>query len=187
MKNFRLFATVLILGMAVLCSCSKDGAQGPQGEQGEQGVQGAQGEQGEQGVQGAQGNAGVMMYTYGERTSEDGMYHYSLPIAFEDIGNYAVNVYGGLSVGDEIEISRWYPITDGDRNITGTPINISYQLAKSEDGNTDVLVTTRNLEMTAFVSGVILVWSSYCCCSDTREQHNTRRSQGRCGRFRQLC
>ena len=67
MKKITTLMTMALICAAITLSCSKpkdgkDGASGPAGPKGDKG------EQGPAGPQGVEGNAGVMMYTYGERT-----------------------------------------------------------------------------------------------------------------------
>lgn len=94
----------MLLCMAMLCACSKEGPEGKQGAKGDRGEQGDKGEQGLQGPQGISGNAGVMMYTYGSRTIKQET-SYNFPITSEEVANSLIYAYFQLSGGN-----AWYPV-----------------------------------------------------------------------------
>jgi len=84
MKKIIQLSTMALICAAILFSCTKpeDGAQGPAGPAGPKG---------ETGATGATGNAGVMMYSYGEREFTYATYYY-YPATL-DIDKYLVYAY----------------------------------------------------------------------------------------------
>ena len=71
-------ATTMLLCVAMLCACTKEGPEGQKGKQGDKG------EQGPTGPQGIPGNAGVMMYVWEGPITFSGDYIFDISFLTEE-------------------------------------------------------------------------------------------------------
>ena len=121
-------ASMMLLCFAMIACTGEDGKDGKDGEDG---AQGPKGEQGDRGPQGIPGESGVMMYTYGSKTSTLGgvpitgywnRLQYVLPITNEEVSNSLI--YGYYTLGTS---GFWYSVdgTGGSGNDYDLSISLS--------------------------------------------------------------
>ena len=98
MKKIITFGTMMLLiaSLTLQCSKPKDGIDGKNGKDGTNGAPGAQG------PQGTPGNAGVMMYTYGERTFPT-FQNYIFPVTLAEASKSLIYAYFQPS-----ELGAWF-------------------------------------------------------------------------------
>ena len=98
-------ATTMLLCVAMLCACTKEGPAGEKGAKGDKGDQGATGPTGPAGVPGPQGipgNAGVKMYLYESKAFTTNT-SYNVPISAAEAANSLIYAYYKSS-------TWWYPV-----------------------------------------------------------------------------